>query len=335
VPARSIVDRLLDSNEPSIRWKVRTCVVGDDPQARAIRRLRDEIRKSTPVRRLLAGHSALRPGVYAKWQGGHWVLLALADLGYPAGDATLAPIRDDVLRTWLAERYFRELAAETRSGRAPAVPVINGRHRRCASQQGGALLSVVRLGLEDDRASQLVERLLHWQWPDGGWNCDPDPDARSSSVYETLLPMRALTAYAHAHGDTAARDAANRAAEVLLERRLLYRRSTRRLVRAEWAKLHYPVYWHYDVLAALKGLAELGRIADDRCRDALDLLESKQLAAGGWPSEAKYYRGAGERRTGFDHVDWGGADSRRMNKWVTADALGVLAAAGRLFPKIS
>ena len=328
----SIVDGLLACDEPSIRWKVRVHVLGEDGQGRPIRRLRDEIRKSPRVRRLLDGHAALRPGTYAKWQGGHWVLLALSDLGYPDGDADLAPIRDGVLRTWLAERYYREFDPEhAASSRVrAAVPVLCGRYRRCGSQQGGALLSVVRLGLEDVRTEQLVERLLHWQWPDGGWNCDLDPNARSSSVHETLLPMRALAAYAQAHRDTAAREAANRAAEVLLERRLLFRRSTGRLIRGDWAKLHYPVYWHYDLLAALRGLAELGRIRDERCQDGLDLLQRKQLATGGWAAEAKYYRGTGERRANFDHVDWGGADSRRMNKWVTADALAVLAAAGRL-----
>jgi len=149
-------------------------------------------------------------------------------------------------------------------------------------------------------------------------------------VYETLLAMRGLAAYGQAHQDAAAEGAADRAAEVLLERRLLFRRSTGQLIRAEWAKLHYPVYWHYDLLAALKGIAEVGRIADERCQDGLDLLERKQLPSGGWAAEARYYRGAGERRLHFDHVDWGGVDRRRMNEWVTADALAVLAAARRL-----
>jgi hypothetical protein len=77
-------------------------------------------------------------------------------------------------------------------------------------------------------------------------------------VYETLLPMRGLAAYARASGDPAAAEAARRAGQVLLERRLLYRRSNGRLIRRDWANLHYPVYWRYDVLAALKGLVEVG-----------------------------------------------------------------------------
>lgn len=79
---------------------------------------------------------------------------------------------------------------------------------RRASQQGAALLAVTRLGLADERAATLVERLRHWQWPDGGWNCDKRPGARMSSVAETLLPLRGLAAYASANGDRTARAAA-------------------------------------------------------------------------------------------------------------------------------
>lgn len=72
----TIVDRLLASDEPSIRWRVRVHVLGEDPRARPMRALREEIRRSPRVRRLVDGHAELRRSTYAKWQGGHWVLLA-------------------------------------------------------------------------------------------------------------------------------------------------------------------------------------------------------------------------------------------------------------------
>jgi hypothetical protein len=210
------------------------------------------------------------------------------------------------------------------------VPVLNGRHRRCASQQGNALLAVVRLDLVDDRAPRLVERLLHWQWPDGGWNCDRNPSADTSSFMETLPPMRALAAWSARTGDVEAGRAAARAAEVFLERRLFKRRSTGQVIHPEFTKLHYPLYWHYDLLAGLIAMAELGRIGDPRCADALDLLESKQLPDGGWPAEARYYRHSTTVALGNDDVDWGGTSTRRSNPWVTVDALAVLRAARRL-----
>jgi hypothetical protein len=326
-----IVEALLASAEPSIRWKVRTQVLDEEPDSAEIVKLREEIRGSERIRRLLAPClSAGRPGAYAKWQGAHWVLAALADLGYPPGDPALHPLRDQVFDTWLDESYYLEFEATTKSAayRRRGVPVMRGRYRRCASQQGNALRFLIALGLADSRGDALVERLLHWQWPDGGWNCDKNPAAGTSSFCETLLPMRGLAAYSSLDGGSAAA-AARRAAEVLLARRLAYRVSTGTLIHPEFAKLHYPLYWHYDVLGGLKGVAELGLLGDARCADALDLLESLRLADG-WPAHARYYRVSASVALHHDSVDWGGASTRRANPWVTADALAVLRAASRL-----
>jgi hypothetical protein len=321
------VRALLASDEPAVRWKLRVHVLGEDPAAPANRRLQQQIRASPRVRALLDGAATES---YRKWQGRHWVLQTLADIGYPAGDETLEPLAASVLKTWLHPRYYREYDP-TAEPRADAVPVIEGRYRRCGSQHGGALLALVRLGLGGDGPARLVERLRHWQWPDGGWNCHRKPAAGMSSVYETLLPMRGLAVFGSpsAYGSPAARQAADRAAEVLLTRRILYRRSNGRLIRADWARLHYPVYWHYDLLAGLKGLGEAGHLTDPRCADALDLLERKRLPDGGWAAEASFVHGVDRRRQHYDLVDWGGADPHRRNEWVTVDALAVLAAAGR------
>jgi hypothetical protein len=323
---RTIVDALVASDEPSVRWKVRTGVLDEDPDSRAIIRLRDEIRRSPRVRSLLqhvAGSS------YRKWSGGHWVLITLADIGYPSADPDLEPLAERVMQTWLAPSYYAEFETTTSASKEHAVPLMDGRYRRCGSQHGGALLAAVTLGVQAAAADRLVERLLHWQWPDGGWNCSRRLAAASSSVYETLLPMRGLAAHASRLADPAARESSDRAAEVLLTRRMLYRRTTGTLIRGEWAKLHYPSYWYYDVLSAAKGLAEAGRLADDRCQDGLDLLESKRLPDGGWAAEGKYYNAPGARGQA-EIVDWGGVDPRRTNEWVTADALTVLHAAGRM-----
>ena len=210
---------------------------------------------------------------------------------------------------------------------------MRGRCRAHASQQGYALWSLVTVGLADDRCDQLVELLLHWQWPDGGWNCDRDPAADTSSFFETLLPMRGLwahrTARGSAPGSARAERAARAAAEVFLERRLAYRASTGGLIRAEFTKLHYPLYWHYDILGGLKGMMDLGLLGDPRCAAALDLLESMRLADG-WPAHARFYRTSTDIAMHHDCVDWGGTSTRRANQWVTVDALTVLRAAGRL-----
>ena len=329
---------LLKSSEPSIRWKTRVHVLGEDPRAKSIRSLRAEIRRSPTVRALLSrrdqlGLAGTRRQVYYKWQGLHWVLASLADLGYPEGDESLHPLRDRVLELWLGPSYFREFAARTEAEayRGRGVPLMRGRYRRCASQQGNALYSLVTLGIADERAHSLVERLLHWQWPDGGWNCDRHPKADTSSFMETLLPMLGLAVYARKYRRAAAAKAARAAGDVFLRRRLFKRASDGRIIAPDFVALHYPRYWHYDFLGGLKALMQVGRIDDPRCAEALDLLEERRLRGGGWPAEKRYYKVSPKTMvSNADYVNWGGTSRKRMNEWVTVDALAVLRAAGRL-----
>ena len=101
-------------------------------------------------------------------------------------------------------------------------------------------------------------------------------------------------------------------------------------MRSEFTSLHYPLYWHYDILHGLKVIAESRLIHDKRCTRALDLLQGKQLPDGGWPAEKKYYKCTDEVALGNDYVDWGGTSRKKMNPWVTVDALYVLKQAGRI-----
>ena len=332
------IDRLLASDEPAIRWKTRVQVLGENAEGRRLRSLQREIRESPRVRKLLSGQDAegriTRPSKepYSKWYGAHWVLASLADTGYPRGDRALRAVRDQVVDRWLRPHYYQDVVAETRAQayRKRGVPFIQGRPRRCASQQSNALWSVLTLGLADERADALAERLLHWQWPDGGWNCDKNPDASVSSFHESVLPLRALALYARETGDREARAAAKRAAEPFLERRLFRRRRDGRVMAKAFVELHYPRYWHYDVLGGLAALAEAGFVRDRRCEEALDLLESKRLPRGGWPAEKRFFTFSRKTSSQRELYDWGPASPRRMNQWVTVEALAVLRAAGRL-----
>lgn len=331
------LESLLSSEEPSIRYKIRVGVLCEDRGTRSIGRLQCEIAQSSRVRALLRDRDErgrIRPvhHPYRKWIGAHWVLATLADIGYPSGDKRLIPIRDQVLDCWLAAEAIRERVCTE----APpphkdrGVPIIQGRARRCASQQGNALFSVVALGLADERCIQLAELLLRWQWPDGGWNCDRRADATHSSFWESLIPLRGLARFAKATGDKNAARAAERAADVFLKRRLYRRLENGQVMNKEFTRLHYPCYWRYDNLFALKVLAEAGFIGDPRCEDALNFLESKRLPDGGWPAEERFYRTGKSPSSGCDLVSWGGVSKRRTNEWVSADALCVLRAAGRL-----
>ncbi|HNV22626.1 MAG TPA: hypothetical protein PKM22_13285, partial [Candidatus Hydrogenedentes bacterium] len=140
----AIVEKLLTSPEPSVRFKVRVGVLCETPDSPGIRALQEEVRTSPRVGTLLGdGEIHRHRHLYAKWKGAHWVLLRLADIGYPAGDDALRPVMDRVLECWLHPDALREYECRTtaQARRARGVPIMNGRARRCASQQGNALYS--------------------------------------------------------------------------------------------------------------------------------------------------------------------------------------------------
>ena len=122
---------------------------------------------------------------------------------------------------------------------------------------------------------------------------------------------------------------------MFLCRRLFRKRTDGKVISPHMIRPKYPRYWHYDILGALLAMAEMGLINDPRCAEALDLLERKELPGKGWAAEGRFYKVSSnmdttERFGSTSPVDWGGIGSRRVNEWVTADALYVLCAAGRL-----
>jgi hypothetical protein len=321
IPVSPVINYLLASAEPSIRYRVLVHVQGHDPGSADLQGLQQEIKESARVQMLLAerdGDGCIPRHPYAKWDGAHWVLAALADLSYPAGDESLLPLRQQVY-DWLLG-----------PGHLKSIQVIADRTRRCASQEGNALYYLLALGLADERSDELARRLVQWQWPDGGWNCDKRLEASHSSFMESLIPLRGLALHARLTGNPDSRAAAERAADIFLKRRLFRRVGNGSIIRSEFVQLHYPCYWHYDILFGLKVMAEAGLIGDERCRNALDRLAQKQLPDRGFPAEKKYYQVTDQGAAGRSRVDWGRTSRNRLNEFVTADALVVLKAAGRL-----
>jgi hypothetical protein len=333
----NILDVLLNSNEPSIRYRAHVQLLSEDSDSRKMLKLREEIRSSQRVTSLLSerkkdGTIPWHP--YAKWDGAHWVLAALADLGYPEGDGSLGPLREQVYQWLLSKEHEEYTEARPFRHHPPAslMSLINDRPRIHASMEGNAVWALLTLNMSDTRTEKLVRRLLRKQWPDGGWNCDGDPRAISSSFMETLLPLRALVLHAKVKKSSKSKSAAKHAAEVFLKRRLYKTVKNGRIIDRTFTLLHYPCYWHYDILFGLEIMAEAGYIKDERCGDALDLLETKRLSNGGFPAEGKYYR-VTRARGGRSLVNWGPVRPKLLNEFVTVDALSVLKAAGRWRPE--
>jgi len=328
--------------EPALAWKVAVNLLGHAPDSAEAKKAAEVTCHSPLVTLLLSecdsnGKIPFHP--YKKWNGAHWTLSILADLC--PDFRSLRPLHyvPGVLRedfgslNPLVEQSFDWLLGEAHKKH---IRTIDGRVRRCASQESNAVWYSLRLGLADSRTEELAARLMKWQWPDGGWNCDKRPDVRISSFMESLIPLRALALYARISGDRRASQAAERAAEIFLKRQLFKRQHDGAVMDKHFTRLCYPCYWHYNILFGLVVMAEAGFIGDPRlapsvvegCKAALDLLESKRLPEGGFPAEEAYYRTTRPNLSGYSLVSYGGTSKKSMNPFVTADALYVLKSAG-------
>jgi hypothetical protein len=296
---------LLAAADPAVRNLARVDLLAEpfDPNA---------LLQSPRVRILLT--APIRGHPYGnKWKGAHWRLVSLIELGVTRAPE-VRPLVDQVL-SWIAAPR-------------PRV-VVEGHERRHASMEGNVLAVCSRLGLAGDPRVRLIKDLIvQSQWPDGGWNCDRRPKTVHSSFHESLATLWGLIEYTHATADPEAAAAAAKAADFFLRHRLFRSERTGRIADAEWLKLHFPPYWHYDVLQALLILSRLGMVDDPRCADALDLLEAKRCPDGTWePGGRRYWRREGPERVNGDLADWG---SNGPNEMLTLNALRVLKAAGRM-----
>jgi hypothetical protein len=301
---------LLASAEPAIRLLARRDLLGEEVTGSG------EVLTGPKVRALLAGQ---RPdggfGVhpYRKWTGAHWRLVSLVELAIPAGEPRAMRAAGTVLE-WL-----------TGQGHRSGVVTVGGLVRCHASQEGNALAVCSRLGLgRDPRVASLAESLVRWQWPDGGWNCDVRASGRRSSFHESLAPAWGLFEYWRATGEPGAREAALRTAELLLQHRLFRSLRTGEVIRRDWLALHFPPYWHYDILQALLVLSRMRLTGDPRCRDALAVIERRRRPDGRWRPGAYWWKPPGTPHGTVEVVDWGRSAPSEM---ITLNALRVLRAA--------
>jgi hypothetical protein len=317
------IDWLLKSDEPAIRYRTRTWLLGESERAPKVRRDRKEAWDGPIVSTLLDFTDEAKKDPYRKWWGMHWRLVSLAYFGLPVD-------RPDI-RAKLHKGINRELAwiADPRRLEAPQRLRKDGLFLSDASMEGNALYVAARLGhAEDERLVPLVQALLKWQWPDGGWNCDGAASGYRSSFHESWATAIGLASYHYATGNADALAAAHRTAELLLEHRLFKSLKTGEPIHPSFVALHWPAYWHYDFLGGLRVLraVDVGMLRDPRATDALDLLESKQLGDGTFQAGRAWFQRLTTATSAVDVVDWG---KGRPSEMLTLHALSILKAAGR------
>ena len=294
-----------------------TEILGETRSTAEVRVAKGQIPKGARLRALLSGQRAdggFGTHWYKKWAGASWRLVSAVELGVPSESTAARRAADHVLSRLPLGR------SEPRQ--------IEGRFRLHASVIGNPLGVCARLGMANDpRVRRIAHSLVRWQWPDGGWNCDSSKDARHSSFYESLATFWGLNEYLRATNDGTVRASVDRAAELFLAHRLFRSCHGNDVIDPRWTRLHYPVYWHYDILQALRVLDRAGKLRDPRAREALDIVQSKRAPDGTWHAEGRFWRPGPPNAPNTEVVDWG---VEGPNEMITLNALRVLVSSGRL-----
>ena len=302
-------DWLLDA-DPAIRWQALRDLTDCAPETVAVERARVSVEGWGA--QLLALQDAdgrwdggtYRPGwvdeskpFFDAWTATHFSLQLLRDFGLdpnsPEARRAVALVRENVRWDVNNALYFE---GETE-------PCING-------------LAVANGAYFGEAVDGIVERLLGGQLRDGGWNCWAEYGAEVSSFHTTICVLEGLLEWEQNGGSpNSVQPARRRGEEYLLERGLLRSRSTRQIIDPRFTMFSFPTRWYYDVLRGLDYFRSTGAAVDDRCAEAIDLVEGKRDVAGRWPLENTHQGPTHFRMEGPD-----GSPSR----WNTLRAMRVL-----------
>jgi hypothetical protein len=304
-PQSSVIHWLLDS-DPSIRWQTMRDLTDASDEEVAAERAR--VATEGWGAELLAKQAA--DGFWgAGTSNPEWVtlqtLLLLRDMGL---DPTSEQARRAVERVRDNVRWQGVLPQDAAwHGR----PLFAGEVEPCIN---GRVVAAGAYFAEDVQG--IVERLLGEQMADGGWNCEQERGSTRGSFHTTICVLEGLLEHERATGGSAAVTAAReRGQEHLLERRLLRRRSTGKVIDRAWTQFSFPTGYHYDVLRGLEYLRSAGVTPDARMAEAIELVASRRDASGRWPLENVH----------LDQLDAEpGAEQGRPSRWNTLRALRVL-----------
>lgn len=256
-----------------------------------------------------------------KWTSAVWQLMLLAELAVPPDDRIMVEV----------ERFLDLHQLESGSFACPSKLEEHGKRWDEPCLTGNMIRTLITLGYANDRR---VKKAIDWlpvqQLEDGGWNCDyPEKKVKHSSFMSTIEPLWAYSEIPRSKWTRRMKRSVENGAEFLLMHHLFKSDNHHwRDTYPFFTRLHFPMYYFYDVLHGLRVLTKLGYADDERTRSAVHVLLSKRRPDGRWNLEGDWFREADkpspERRKAPVKVE----EIGKPSKWVTLNAFKVLAETG-------
>jgi Prenyltransferase and squalene oxidase repeat len=296
-------------SDPSVRVRFLTEVDGKDLTSAGVRKAKESVGRTGWASWLLGfqhpdGHwvtpgTSVRELMRPRLISTYWLAQVLADLGMDRSDPRISKTAELVLS--LQEQVLADPGSDHCIG-------------------ANATRTLIQFGYLDHPVVQRsIEWLVRTQKSDGGWHCFPS----RSGTMDCWEGLAALSAIPEASRDDTTRRALERNVEFYLKRGLMNEGNARY---APWFRIHFPNYYHYDLLVGLRLLARLGYAADPRLRPALRWLRSKRRSDGTWALDAVH------PDEEFGKFTWPQVmlpvmfePLHERSQWATVGALGVLA----------
>ncbi len=318
-----------DSDNPSVRYLALKELLGKPEGDGEVIEAFRAVMQSGPIPKILAQQDPQGfwfepgPGYNPKYSSIIWEIILLAQLGANVHDERILKACD----------YLLEHARGRHGGFSMSATPSGAAH--CL--QGNLCYALYGLGLEED------ERLLQAaEWMacsvTGGVIRGPDGSSAPIQYYRSGISGPGFLCSANDHQPCAwgavkvalglakispskRTPEMNKAARVCVDFLLSVDPATAEYphpyapkASSSWFKFGFPVFYITDVLQTLEALLESGLAGDARLQNAIDLLLSKQDAAGRWPMEYSYN---GKMLVEIE-------EKKKPSKWVTLRALRVL-----------
>jgi len=322
---------LLESRDPSIRRQALIDLLRRRNDGKEVAATTDRIPSYRPVKKILATQTSrsiwspketcYRP----KWTSAVWPLALLGEMDTPPDSRIQSE----------CERFLDLHQAETGAFVCPSKIEEQGKRWDEPCLTGNMIRTLIKFGYSNDkRVRKAIDWLPKQQLEDGGWNCDyPEKKVKHSSFMSTIEPLWAYSEIPRQKWSRRMKRSINNGAEFLLMHHI-YKSDNHHWQETYpfFTKLHFPMYYFYDILHALRVLTKLGYEDDQRIRSAVQLLLAKRRPDGAWNLEGDWYREgdyfhpSGKGRRAPVAIE----ETGKPSKWITLNAYRVLTKTGDL-----
>jgi len=270
----SVVEWLLEENQPSMRYLAFTELLGRSHNDHEVKTARKSITKVGWAKDILEKQLSSGCWFHEKslfnptFEATFWMLLILSDLGLTKED----PRIEKACQLWF-ERNATNDGGFSQSGKSSAHLCITGNAAR----------ALVKFGYVDHpKVKKAFEWIVENQVELGGWSCWNFGNKRSGRTLDSWEPLSAFAVYPRQKWTRSMKLACEKGAEFFLEREL-HKQGARW---DPWYRFHYPVHYYYDILLGLDFMTSLGYSDDKRLAYAISLLHEKKRSDGRWNLDA-------------------------------------------------